>query len=215
MTVKIGINGLGRIGRMVIRSIVECKNKNIEIKHVNNRTDSKTSSLLLKYDSIHGKFNADINFDKTNLIINKNSPEINIYGTDLNGNKKDVLSNEILKEIFASEFVDQAQLTSGNNQFLIYEIISSENKLPTLNNEKVKKNLIKILTAKSVIEKNQEIQKNIIFKKSKQLRLEEMKKIAKDLNITINATSINNINDKNAFKEYRESRMLKKCYLYL
>ena len=71
MTVKIGINGLGRIGRMVIRSIVECKNKNIKIKHVNNRTDSKTSSLLLKYDSIHGKFNADINFDKKNLIINK------------------------------------------------------------------------------------------------------------------------------------------------
>ena len=32
MTVKIGINGLGRIGRMVIRSIVECKNKNIEIR---------------------------------------------------------------------------------------------------------------------------------------------------------------------------------------
>ena len=131
----------------------------------------------------------------------ENSPEINIDGADLNGNKKDVLSNEILKEIFASEFVDQAQLTSGNNQFLIYEVISSENKLPTLNNKKVKKNLIEILTAKNVIEKNQEIQKNIIFKKSKQLRLEEMKKIAKDLNITINATSINNINDKNAFKE--------------
>ena len=131
----------------------------------------------------------------------ENSPEINIDGADLNGNKKDVLSNEILKEIFDSEFVDQAQLTSGNNQFLIYEVISSENKLPTLNNKKVKKNLIEILTAKNVIEKNQEIQKNIIFKKSKQLRLEEMKKIAKDLNITINATSINNINDKNVFKE--------------
>ena len=73
--------------------------------------------------------------------------------------------------------------------------------MPTLNNERVKKNLIEILTAKSVIEKNQEIQKNIIFKKSKQLRFEEMKKIAKDSNITINATSINNINDKNVFKE--------------
>ena len=68
MTVKIGINGLGRIGRMVIRSIVECKNKNIEIKHVNNRADSKTSSLLLKYDSIHWKFNADI-VGQTNTII--------------------------------------------------------------------------------------------------------------------------------------------------
>ena len=41
MSIKIGINGLGRIGRMIIRSIVESKNKEIEIKHINNRTDSK------------------------------------------------------------------------------------------------------------------------------------------------------------------------------
>ena len=39
MTIKIGINGLGRIGRMVIRSIIENDNKNIEIKHINNRTE--------------------------------------------------------------------------------------------------------------------------------------------------------------------------------
>ena len=71
MTVKIGINGLGRIGRMVVRSIVENKNKNIEIKHINNRTNSENSSQLLKYDSIHGKFNADINFNEKNLFINK------------------------------------------------------------------------------------------------------------------------------------------------
>ena len=71
MTIKIGINGLGRIGRMVIRSLIENKNKNIEIKHINNRTNSETSSLLLKYDSVHGKFNSNINYNKNNLIINK------------------------------------------------------------------------------------------------------------------------------------------------
>ena len=71
MSVKIGINGLGRIGRMVVRSILESKNKNIEIKHINNRTNSENSSQLLKYDSIHGKFNADIGFNEKNLIINK------------------------------------------------------------------------------------------------------------------------------------------------
>ena len=71
MTVKIGINGLGRIGRMVVRSILENKNKNIEIKHINNRTNSENSSQLLKYDSIHGKFNANISFNEKNLFINK------------------------------------------------------------------------------------------------------------------------------------------------
>ena len=70
MTIKIGINGLGRIGRMVIRSIVENNNKNIEIKHINNKTDLKNSSQLLKYDSIHGKFNANIKFNEKNLFIN-------------------------------------------------------------------------------------------------------------------------------------------------
>ena len=71
MTIKIGINGLGRIGRMVIRSIIENKNKNIEIKHINNRSNLETSCLLLKHDSIHGKFNANLEYDKNNLTINK------------------------------------------------------------------------------------------------------------------------------------------------
>ena len=70
MKIKIGINGMGRIGRMILRSIFE-GDKNIEIKHINNRTNSEVCSNLLKYDSIHGKFKADISFDEKNLIINK------------------------------------------------------------------------------------------------------------------------------------------------
>ncbi len=72
MKIKLGINGMGRIGRMIIRSIIESNNKNIEIKHINNRTNSEACSTLLKYDSIHGKFKADIDFDDKHLIINKN-----------------------------------------------------------------------------------------------------------------------------------------------
>ncbi|MBD1156564.1 type I glyceraldehyde-3-phosphate dehydrogenase [Pelagibacterales bacterium SAG-MED20] len=71
MTIRVGINGMGRIGRMVIRAIIESKNKNIEIKHINNRSDSETSCTLIKYDSIHGKFDADLGFDKNHLIINR------------------------------------------------------------------------------------------------------------------------------------------------
>ena len=71
MTIKIGINGLGRIGRMVIRSIIETNNKKIEIKHINNRTDLKNCSQLLKYDSVHGKFNAEIKSNEKYLFINK------------------------------------------------------------------------------------------------------------------------------------------------
>ena len=86
MTIKIGINGMGRIGRMVVRSIVEGNNKNILIKHINNRSNLETTSSLLKYDSIHGKFNANINFSEKHLTINKNkisfSQESNLENID-------------------------------------------------------------------------------------------------------------------------------------
>ena len=83
MKIKIGINGMGRIGRMIIRSIIENNNKNIEIKHINNRTNSEACSALLKYDSVHGKFDANINFDDKHLIINKNKITFS-QETDLN-----------------------------------------------------------------------------------------------------------------------------------
>ena len=71
MTVKVGINGMGRIGRMIVRAIIESSNKNFVIKHINNRTNAEACSTLLKYDSVHGKFNAELEFDENHLIINK------------------------------------------------------------------------------------------------------------------------------------------------
>ena len=73
---------MGRIGRMILRSIFE-GDKKIEIKHINNRTNSETCSTLLKYDSIHGKFKANISFDEKNLIVNKNKISFG-QETDLN-----------------------------------------------------------------------------------------------------------------------------------
>ena len=71
MAINVGINGMGRIGRMVIRAIIESKNENIKIKHINNRSNPEASCGLIKYDSVHGKFNADLDFDENHLIINK------------------------------------------------------------------------------------------------------------------------------------------------
>ena len=82
MKIKIGINGMGRIGRMILRSIYE-ENKKIEIMHINNRTNSETCSTLLKHDSIHGKFKADVSYDENNLIVNKNKISFG-QETDLN-----------------------------------------------------------------------------------------------------------------------------------
>ena len=44
--IKIGINGMGRIGRMIVRAIIESNNKNLIIKHINNRTNSEACATL-------------------------------------------------------------------------------------------------------------------------------------------------------------------------
>ena len=69
MKIKIGINGMGRIGRLVLRSIVERNNKKIEIKHINNRTAPEIVAQLVKYDSIHGMLSSKVSVQKNHLLI--------------------------------------------------------------------------------------------------------------------------------------------------
>ena len=72
MTIKVGINGMGRIGRMIVRSIYENYRNKIIIKHINNRSNAEICVSLLKNDSIHGKFNEQINSGLNFIKINKN-----------------------------------------------------------------------------------------------------------------------------------------------
>ena len=70
MAIKIGINGFGRIGRMVLRSIIENNRKDIDVVAINNRAKSEISNFLLKHDTVHGKFKADLNYSDQSLNIN-------------------------------------------------------------------------------------------------------------------------------------------------
>jgi len=58
--VKVGINGFGRIGRLVARAIMERKNSSIELVAINDLADAKTNAMLFKYDSVHGRFNGEV-----------------------------------------------------------------------------------------------------------------------------------------------------------
>ncbi len=71
MTIKIGINGMGRIGRMIVRSIYENHKEKIIIKHINNRSNSEICKNLLKYDSIHGNFKSQIKSGQNFIKIDK------------------------------------------------------------------------------------------------------------------------------------------------
>ena len=70
MKKKIGINGLGRIGRMIIRCVFENNYKTIQIKHINSRSNIETACNLIKYDSVHGLFKSKIRHDKNFIYIN-------------------------------------------------------------------------------------------------------------------------------------------------
>ncbi|WP_116113907.1 type I glyceraldehyde-3-phosphate dehydrogenase [Austwickia chelonae] len=68
MTVRVGINGFGRIGRNFFRAVV-ASGADIEIVAVNDLTDNKTLAHLLKYDSILGRFPGEVTFDETSITV--------------------------------------------------------------------------------------------------------------------------------------------------
>ena len=68
MTVRIGINGFGRIGRNLFRAIAQ-GNTDLEVVALNDLTDNATLANLLKYDSVLGRFNGEIEYDDTAIIV--------------------------------------------------------------------------------------------------------------------------------------------------
>jgi len=70
MAIKLGINGFGRIGRLVFRSIIERNSKEFEIVGINDLTSAHTLAHLLKYDSVHLKFPGTISADDTSITVN-------------------------------------------------------------------------------------------------------------------------------------------------
>jgi glyceraldehyde 3-phosphate dehydrogenase len=70
MAIKVGINGFGRIGRMVFRAAVKNFADDIEIVGINDLLDPDYLAYMLKYDSVHGRFQGEVAVDGTNLIVN-------------------------------------------------------------------------------------------------------------------------------------------------
>jgi len=69
MAIKVGINGFGRIGRLLYRAALE-RNANIDFVAINDLADAKTNAHLLKYDSVHGRFNGTVEAFPDKLVVN-------------------------------------------------------------------------------------------------------------------------------------------------
>ncbi len=74
--IRVGINGFGRIGRLVARAIFAHFDDKIELVKVNDLTDAATLAHLFKYDSVHGRFNGTVKADGSNLVINGKSIKV-------------------------------------------------------------------------------------------------------------------------------------------
>ncbi len=73
MAVRVAINGFGRIGRLVLRSIIEHGRTDIEVVAINDLGPVKTNAHLLKYDSVHGRLNAEVSTTDDAMIVNGNT----------------------------------------------------------------------------------------------------------------------------------------------
>ena len=69
MSVKIAINGFGRIGRNILRSALQGGMGDLDLVAINDLTDAKTLAHLFKYDSVHGKFDGEVDVDGNDLIM--------------------------------------------------------------------------------------------------------------------------------------------------
>jgi len=72
MTTKVGINGFGRIGRQVLRAILERHSDELEVVGVNDLFDTKTNAHLFKYDSTYGPFEGDVTYTTDTITVNGN-----------------------------------------------------------------------------------------------------------------------------------------------
>ena len=68
MAIRVAINGFGRIGRLTFRNLMS-RSDEFDVVAVNDLTDNKTLAVLLKYDSIHGRFPGTVDYDEDNLIV--------------------------------------------------------------------------------------------------------------------------------------------------
>jgi len=122
MAVRVAINGFGRIGRLVLRSIVEHGRKDIEVVAINDLGPVETNAHLLRYDSVHGRFPADVKVEGDTIVIAGYAP---IKVTAIRDPKdlphKD-LGVDIALEctgIFTSKDKAQAHLDAGAKRVII------------------------------------------------------------------------------------------------
>ena len=121
MSVKVAINGFGRIGRNILRSIIENKNDNIKVVGINDLGPIETNAHLLKYDSVHGILNEDVIINGSDLDVGTGPIKVTSERNPENLPWKELDVDVVLEctGIFTSKEKAQQHITAGAKKVLI------------------------------------------------------------------------------------------------
>ena len=121
MSVKVAINGFGRIGRNILRSIIENKNDNIKVVGINDLGPIETNAHLLKYDSVHGILNRDVIVNGSDLDVGTGPIKVTSERNPENLPWKELDVDVVLEctGIFTSKEKAQQHITAGAKKVLI------------------------------------------------------------------------------------------------
>jgi glyceraldehyde 3-phosphate dehydrogenase len=121
MTVKVAINGFGRIGRNILRAIVENGRTDIEVVAINDLGPVDTNAHLLRFDSVHGRFPADVSVEGESIVINGQKIRVTAIRNPAELPHKE-LGVDIALEctgIFTAKDKASAHLTAGARRVLV------------------------------------------------------------------------------------------------
>jgi glyceraldehyde 3-phosphate dehydrogenase len=119
MTVKVAINGFGRIGRNVLRAIIESGRTDIEVVAINDLGPVETNAHLLRYDSVHGRFPGEVSTTDTTIDVGRGPMQVTAIRNpaDLPWSDVDVVLE--CTGIFTSKEKCKAHLDNGSSRVLI------------------------------------------------------------------------------------------------
>ncbi len=118
-TIKVGINGFGRIGRLVFRAMTE--RSNIEVVGINDLIDAEYMAYMLKYDSVHGPFKGEVSVQGNNLVVNGKTIRVTAE-KDPNNLKWNEVGAEYIVEstgLFLSKDSAQAHINAGAKKVIL------------------------------------------------------------------------------------------------
>jgi glyceraldehyde 3-phosphate dehydrogenase len=115
MAIKVGINGFGRIGRMVFRAVARDFSDDIEIVGINDLLDPEYLAYMLRYDSVHGRFNGDVSVEGSSLIVDGKSIRLTAERDPANLKWNEVGADVVVEStgLFLTEETCQKHLDAG------------------------------------------------------------------------------------------------------